>query len=350
VRPRHANVGRMRIVAWVSLSLVAAPLIALGALRGAAALRESETVEDAAPRHGRLVPAGDVRVFVQEAGRDGDPAVLFMHGTGAWSETWRPTLASLAADHFHAFAMDAPPFGFSSKPADERYDTEAQADRILALMDALHLDRAVLVSHSFGARATVAAALRAPHRVAHLVLVDSALGLSSSARENAALPAPAAPGLASRLFTIPWLRNVAVAATAANPLLTRKLVEGFVDDPRSVTPEIVALYQAPMRVRGGTEHVGAWAYAFLTGDEVALRRRVHALASSGLRVSLLWGERDAVTPLAQAEYLREAIPGAELRVIAGAGHIPHLEAHEAFERALLATLAGDRPPPPTTTP
>jgi pimeloyl-ACP methyl ester carboxylesterase len=336
-------VTTMRAVAWVAVSVFALPVLVLGGFRIAAASRERETVEVAAPHHGRLVAAGDVRIFVQEAGREGDPAVLCMHGTGAWSETWRPTLERLGAQGFHAFAMDAPPFGFSSKPADARYDQEAQADRIVALMDALHLTQTILVAHSFGARATVAAALRNPQRVAHLVLVDSALGLSASARENAALPVPEDAGVAGRVLAVPWLRNVVVAATAANPLFTRKLVEGFVDDPHAVTPEIVALYQAPMHVRGGTEHVGAWAHAFVTGDEVALRKNVHALASSGLRVSLIWGERDAVTPLAQAEYLRATIPGADLRVVPGVGHIPHLEAPEAFARALAETLAEDHP-------
>ena len=334
----------MRAVAWVTLSIVALIVLVLGGFRVAAAVRERDTPDEAAPRHGRLVPAGDVRIFVQEAGHAGNPAVLCMHGTGAWSETWRPTLANLAAQGFRSFAMDAPPFGFSSKPATARYDNEAQADRILALMDALRLDRAVLVAHSFGARATVAAALRAPHRVSHLVLVDSALGLSANAAENAALPVQSDPGLAGSVLSVPWLRNVVVASTAANPFLTRRLVEGFVDDPRSVTPAIVALYQAPMHALGGTEHVGAWAHAFVTGDEIALRSNVHALPASGIRVSLIWGERDAVTPLAQAEYLHAAIPGSDLRVVPGVGHIPHLEAPEEFARALAATLAEDRSP------
>ncbi len=332
----------MRTLAWIAVGVVSAPLIALTALRVAAKARETQTNEEAAPKQGRLVRAGDVAIFVQEAGRPGDPPVLFMHGTGAWSGTWEPTLARLAQAHFHAFAMDAPPFGFSSRPEDGRYDNDAQATRILALMDALHLERAVLVSHSFGARATVAAALRAPERVRRLVLVDAALGLDASPQAHAAPPPPQEPSLAVRALGVPWLRNVLVSATAANPLLTRKLVEGFVFDPASVTPAIVALYQAPMHVRGSTEHVGAWAHAFLTGDEAALRRNVDALPTSGLRVSLLWGERDTVTPLAQAEYLHRIIPGSELATIAGVGHIPHLEARDIFHEQLLDVLERDR--------
>jgi pimeloyl-ACP methyl ester carboxylesterase len=335
----------MRTLAWVAVGVVAVPVFALAALRVASMARESQTNEEAAPARGRFVRSGDVSIFVQEAGQPGDPPLLFMHGTGAWSGTWEPTLARVAAAHFHAFAMDAPPFGFSSRPDSARYDNEAQAERILALLDALHLDRVVLVSHSFGARATVAAALRHPERVRRLVLVDAALGLDPAPVRNAPPPPPVEPGLASHALAIPWLRNTLVAATAANPMLTRKLVEGFVDRPESVTPEVVALYQAPMHVRGSTEHVGSWAYAFLTGDEAALRRNVDALATSGLRVSLVWGERDAVTPLAQAEFLRETIPGAELATIPEVGHIPHLEARDAFHEKLLAILERDRQTP-----
>lgn len=335
----------MRTLAWVAVGVVAVPVLALTTLRFAAMAREHETNEEAAPKRGRFVRAGDVSIFVQEAGQAGDTPVLFMHGTGAWSGTWEPTLARLAAAHFHAFAMDAPPFGFSSRPDDDRYDNEAQADRILALLDALHLDRVVLVSHSFGARATVAAALRQRERVRHLVLVDAALGLDAAPVPNAPPPPPQEPGLAVRALGIPWLRNTLVAATAANPLFTRKLVEGFVADPKSVTSEIVVLYQAPMHVRGSTEHVGAWAYAFLTGDDAALRRNVDALATSGLRVSLVWGTRDSVTPLAQADYLHGTIPDSELVTIDGAGHIPHLEARDAFHEKLLTVLDRDRQTP-----
>src|SRR5690349_15731868 len=62
-----------------------------------AARRERDVAADAAPATGRFLVGADVRMFVQEAGPADGPLVLLVHGTGAWSETWRATLTALAA-------------------------------------------------------------------------------------------------------------------------------------------------------------------------------------------------------------------------------------------------------------
>jgi pimeloyl-ACP methyl ester carboxylesterase len=56
-------------------------------------------------------------------------------------------------------------------------------------------------------------------------------------------------------------------------------------------------------------------------------------------VLIVWGRQDAVTPLWQGEQLRALIPGADLSVIDGAGHIPFIEATEAFDTVLLEFLS-----------
>jgi pimeloyl-ACP methyl ester carboxylesterase len=59
------------------------------------------------------------------------------------------------------------------------------------------------------------------------------------------------------------------------------------------------------------------------------------------------GSEDAFTPVADARHLHERIPGARLRIIGGAGHLPNLERPEAFNAALgelLARVRGDGRP------
>lgn len=51
------------------------------------------------------------------------------------------------------------------------------------------------------------------------------------------------------------------------------------------------------------------------------------------------GREDVFTPVADAEFLWERIPGARLAVIEGAGHLPNLERPAAFNRALDGLLA-----------
>src|SRR5262249_23201258 len=139
--------------------------------------RETVKAEDGAPRTGRYVAAGDVAMFVQEVGRAEGTAVVFVHGTGAWSETWRESLATLAEAGYRAIAIDLPPFGYSQRPAQPLYGKHDQGKRIVAALDALGIRQAVLVGHSFGGGPTVEAALLAPERVRGLVLVDAALAI-----------------------------------------------------------------------------------------------------------------------------------------------------------------------------
>jgi pimeloyl-ACP methyl ester carboxylesterase len=52
------------------------------------------------------------------------------------------------------------------------------------------------------------------------------------------------------------------------------------------------------------------------------------------------GREDVYTPVAQAEQLRDGIPGAKLAVIEGAGHMPNLEQVDVFNEALGSWLRG----------
>ena len=137
-----------------------------------------------------------------------------MHGTGAWSETWRESLDTLAAAGFHAAALDLPPFGHSERPARPRYSRADQARRILGVLDALGARRAILVGHSFGAGPTVEAALLAPERVRALILVDAALSI----RPDGVPPRPA-PAAVRTLLAVTPLRNALVATFLTNPLV-----------------------------------------------------------------------------------------------------------------------------------
>jgi hypothetical protein len=102
----------------------------LGFFRWQATRREVEERTATAPSTGRFVAAGDADLFVQEAGPpSGDPVVL-IHGTGAWSEIWRETMAALGERGFHAIALDLPPFGYSEKlPGAPSYARQLQARR-----------------------------------------------------------------------------------------------------------------------------------------------------------------------------------------------------------------------------
>jgi pimeloyl-ACP methyl ester carboxylesterase len=269
-------------------------------------------------------------MFLQEEGPADGPPVLMIHGTGAWSEIWRGTMRSLGGAGYRAIALDMPPFGYSTVTVNASFSDEAQARRILGVLDALRLDRATFVGHSFGARSTMQATFLSPSRVAALVLVDSALGLNAPTAET--------PRLLRSALEVGWLRNAIVASTLTNRLMTRRLLSLLVAEQSAVTPARVAMLQQPLVIEGTTERTGEWLLQFLTTSESTMandRRRYPGLSVPTL---VLWGARDTITPLDQGRDIASLIPGATWIELPRAGHIPAIEDPMAFDAALLGFL------------
>lgn len=333
----HVNPSISTIVKWLFAlitTLLVVLVVALLLFACQAKLRESQTRLAAAPPTGRFVSAGDVELFIQESGNVTDPKVLLIHGTGAWSEIWRAPMSALAAAGFHAIAVDLPPFGFSERPTTGDYSRQAQARRILALLDALQIKEVILVGHSFGGGPTVESALLAPERVQALVLVDAALNLQA-AQNTPTTPSPFIP----RFFAMRPLRNAVIASTLTNPLVTRKLLQLMIHDPTDATPAYVQMLQQPLKLAGSTETLGDWLLTFLTVTDTGLSSKSTSYQTLTMPTLLIWGERDTITPLAQGEYLQQLLPKAELVRLPEVGHIPHIEETEVFNTTLVRFLA-----------
>jgi pimeloyl-ACP methyl ester carboxylesterase len=230
-----------RIAVWlvaIAAGLVVAAVIAMGVCVLLAGQRETANAAEAAPPSGRFVAAGDVSIFVQEAGpADGVP-VLFVHGTGAWSETWRESLNTLAGAGYRAIAIDLPPFGYSQRPSPPRYGKGEQGRRILAVLDTLALKQPILVGHSFGGGPTVEAVMLAPERVRGIILVDAALSI----RTDVADPPSVVIG---DIMAVGPLREGLTATILTNPAFTRRLLQGFIADPQHATDYRVGVYRRP---------------------------------------------------------------------------------------------------------
>jgi pimeloyl-ACP methyl ester carboxylesterase len=100
------------------------------------------------------------------------PAVVLCHGFPGLGYSYRHQVAALAAAGYRAVAPDMPGYGRTDRPSPlEEYTNVAVADRLIALCDALDIDRAVFVGHDFGAPVAWTTALRHTERVAGLVLL-----------------------------------------------------------------------------------------------------------------------------------------------------------------------------------
>jgi pimeloyl-ACP methyl ester carboxylesterase len=112
-------------------------------------------------RH-RWVEARGLRFHVAEAG-EGDDVVLCLHGWPQHWYEWRDLMPRLAAAGYRAIAIDLRGFGWSDAPRDG-YEKENLATDILAVLDALDLERVKLVGHDWGGWIGFLLCLRAPER------------------------------------------------------------------------------------------------------------------------------------------------------------------------------------------
>ena len=118
------------------------------------------------------LPTG-VTLKVALGGVEGAAPILFLHGFPESHRTWRHQLHTLAPN-FRVIAPDQRGFGGSDKPdAVEEYETSKPVADLLALADALGIDRFTLVGHDWGGAAAWLAALRHPERIERLVIVNA---------------------------------------------------------------------------------------------------------------------------------------------------------------------------------
>ncbi len=316
------------------LALLALLLVVIFFFSSQANLRERRTRQEAAPSTGRFVDAGDVELFIQEMGPADGQVILFIHGTAAWSGFWRETMVPLAEAGYRCIAIDIPPFGYSERPSRPSYGNADQAKRIVALMDALRIERAILLGHSFGGGATMETALMIPDRVDALVLADIGglnLGLKSAPKEEN----PSALGV---LLGTPSVRNPVLAATATNPLFTRTLISAMLLDPADATEQRIAILQEPLVLEDATNTLGDWLQAVLGPQEVSLTSDPTHYQRLTMPALIIWGDSDTIIPLKEGQYVQSILPNAELVLMEGVNHIPHLEDHEKFIETVLGFL------------
>lgn len=324
-----------RVLFWLVTAAVGLALLVLITLVGfrlASQARETVSRIDAAPPSGQFVAAADVSIYVQQAGPESGIPVVLIHGLGAWSETWRSTIDALAAAGYRVIALDLPPFGYSFRPTSGDYSTATQGKRILGVLDALKIDSAVLIGHSFGGRATVEAALGEPRRVRALVLVCVALGLQEE-------PGDGAGPLTRVLLRSSTVRNAIVASLGTNPWMTGTFLRAFTKRHEAITQQRISLYQQPQRVTGTTEAFSTWLEQFVLSGERPASRQPARYRELKMPALVIWGDADTVTPLQQGRHLSALLPDATLVTMPEIGHIPQLENERAFNSLLVDNLA-----------
>ncbi len=234
--------------------------------------------------------------------------VVALHGWGGSARSFWPVAEGLAAEGFAVHLLDLPGFG-QSDPPPAPWDVADYVRFVLAYLDASDLPRVALLGHSFGGRIGLMLAAQQPERISKMVLANSA-GLRT-------------PLSLTQQTRIVLARVVRETLDRAQLTSARERLQAFYN--RRYASE-------------DYRNAGALRETFLrviAEDLTPYARQVQT------PTVLIWGDRDADTPLWQGRKLEQLIPDAGLIVFEGAGHFSYLERLDDYVRIVVQFL-GDR--------
>jgi len=267
------------------------------------------------------------RTRVRVDGDPDNPPVLLLHGVGRSLEDWAAQWQRLAGTH-RVITLDIPGFGFSSRPS-ESVTLEALAQGVVDALDALGEQRPLdVIGNSLGGAVALQLLVLQPHRVASLVLVNSA----GFGREVTVL---------LRMLTLPVIGRMTTLRTtrASGRILERAI---FADRSLASTHRIehaVAIGSQPDS--GIVMREIARELATGRGVKYEWRAELSSAAARHPRPTLIiWGDRDRILPVCHLKTAQRLMPHAKTHLFSGIGHMPQIECPDEFANVVLDFLAG----------
>jgi pimeloyl-ACP methyl ester carboxylesterase len=259
------------------------------------------------------------------------PPIILLHGLLGFSFSWRRNLEALSQCGT-LFAIDALGAGYSDHPHLLESGLEAQAERILGLMDALGIESAAVAGNSHGGGVAMMmagiSAERGRQRVTRLLLADPVHPWSE----------------------YEWLQRVLIdcppALSLFGPMLLKsKLLQiiflrRLYGDPRRLTPATIEGYTAALHQNRTLEYgmgvVKNWR------DDL---RRLEELSYhlSEIPAMVIWGTEDHAVKIESAARLCRVFQHCEFIPVPGVGHMPMEEAPQIFNPAAKRFLSSECP-------
>jgi pimeloyl-ACP methyl ester carboxylesterase len=264
--------------------------------------------------------------------RGSGPALVLVHGVTLSSSIWAPQVRLLAPEH-RVIAVDLRGHG-QSVAGEGGYAMDRLADDLVEALVALEVRHAVLVGHSMGGMVALHAASRQGSELHRHV---GALALVSTAAGSVVYgPAPQRTAAMLGILARQGLERVDRRGKGLTPSGDLAAWSTRLSFGRHPVPADVEL------ARSLTASMSPASLAELAGTLLAFDARAD-VSRIALPTRVMVGTRDLLTPPRMARALASAIPGAELTVFDGAGHMLMLERTEELNAALhdMAQKVGD---------
>ncbi|MEN3793231.1 alpha/beta fold hydrolase [Fulvimarina sp. MAC3] len=242
------------------------------------------------------------------------PPLIFLHGAVQTRKVWSRQAEAFASER-RVVVPDLRGHGATTGPSED-LAIEAHARDMIALLDALAIERALICGVSLGGMVALSMASLAPHRIAGLILADTPLALSLTGPVRSILEWMGPQRILWPFFRLIGRRKTArLGLTLARLLLGWKWVgrqagEYFVEGFSQMAPEaIVATYAA-----------------IVAADPVAIE-----IADKPCLVIL--GRHETRVVVSHAGEIARRLGRAEIVVVDG-GHVPNIDAPEEFNSAV----------------
>ena len=258
--------------------------------------------------------AGAFRVAID--GPEGAPVLVLSNSLGTTLEMWDAQAQRFAATH-RVLRYDTRGHG-GSVVSPGPYTFDQLGGDVVALLDALYIERASFCGISMGGLTGLWLGVNAPHRLNHLMVANSAAKIGTT------------DGWVARAALVREKGAVAMAELAASSP-SRWFTDAFV----AAQPDTVR------RAQGWIAAVAPEGYAACCEAlaQADLRNAIGAIGTAAVPTLLIAGVSDPVTTVADAQAMQAAIAGAQLAEVP-ASHLSSLEAPAQFDAALAAFLAG----------
>jgi pimeloyl-ACP methyl ester carboxylesterase len=276
-------------------------------------------------RSGRHRELRGFEIFTIELGppepADREP-LLVIHGFPTCSYDFRFVAARLATTR-RVLLLDLPGFGLSEK-CDIRYSVELHADVVAAFVSETGLGRVALLTHDMGD--TVGGELLArsldgqwPVEVTRRVLTNGSIYIEMAQLTDGQKLLLSLPDLEMEQGPDKASLQAALAATmAVGSTAARDDVAG----------------DAELILRSGGNRLLARTIRYIEDRRRAESRYTGAIESHPSPLGVVWGSEDPIAVRAMTDKLVERSPDATVRLLAGIGHYPMLEAPQSFVAAV----------------
>jgi pimeloyl-ACP methyl ester carboxylesterase len=266
--------------------------------------------------------SGDLRIYFDTFGIDGDPPLLLVCGLGSQVLFWREEFCYGLVDRgFFVVRVDNRDAGLSSQlPDDAAYTLSDMARDLIAVIDELGLDKVHVVGQSLGGMIAQTLAIEHPTRVSTLTSISSHTGNldfgQPSAEAVSALMSPPGPTREAQIE-----RDVAARRVWASPSWFDE------EEARAYYGEA---YDRAHSATGSLRQFNAM---------VASGSRDDALLALNLPTLVVHGTLDPLIAPDGGAHTAELVPGAELLTIEGMGHDLPVESWQQIISAITAMVA-----------